>query len=342
MAQVEADKENIITTPCDNITARTVFSAVRDVFGTSVKKSNKRLQGKVKKVFLNLKKKENKLTDTCPTFDEEWEHIRANFSTIVSSIGNGSWNVLTNDCFSLSCFRRNKIRCDGRIVLTEIKFINNRLKKRLEAEVKYDDRTVNSELMANIDQQLDGPAMDKVKGILHLVHESPVCKGFLANNIDLKVYAEQQYKKHVITSTENPETEKADDRIFSSKCEVFTNFAGVICSKCSHAKKIIDQKIKRHELETTFHPHKNHRYMSREQLVEKVRREQIQKEVEKRKRQRIEAEMVEMEEEDHMDLEKMMQSVDKKDIPEDIQLFWDQQIDILKTKSSNRYRWHPK
>ena len=98
-------------------------------------------------MFLNLKKIENNLGDTCPTLNEEWESIRANFSTIVGGVGDGSWNVLSNDGFSLSCFRCNKIRCDGRIVLTEIKSTNNELKNRLEAEIKYDDRTVNSELM---------------------------------------------------------------------------------------------------------------------------------------------------------------------------------------------------
>ena len=293
-------------------------------------------------MFLNLKKIENNLGDTCPTVNEEWESIRANFSTIVGGVGDGSWNVLSNDGFSLSCFRCNKIRSDGRIVLTEIKFTNNQLKNRLEAEIKYDDRTVNSELMTNIDKQLNGPALDKVKRILNLVDKLPACKGFLTANIDLEVYVEQQCKKHVFTSSENPENEIAEERMYSSECEVFTNTSGIIWSKCSHAKKIFDQKNKRHELETTCHPHKNHRYMSREQLVEKVRREQLQKEAEKRKRQRIEAEMVEMEEEDHMDLEKIMQSIDKKDIPQDMLLFWDQQLDILKTKSSNRYRWHPK
>ena len=73
--------------------------------------------------------------------------------------------------------------------------------------------------------------------------------------------------------------------------------------------------------------------MSREKVVEKVRREQLQKETEKRKRQRIEAEMVEIEEEDHTDLQKIMQSIDKKDVPQDMLLFWDQQLDIFKTKS---------
>ena len=212
-----------------------------------------------KKVFLNLKKIENNLGDTCPTLNEEWESIRANFSTIVGGVGDGSWNVLSNDGFSLSCFRCNKIRCDGRIVLTEIKSTNNELKNRLEAEIKYDDRTVNSELMTNIDKQLNGSALDKVKGILNLVDKLPACKGFLAANIDLEIYVEQQCKKHVFTSSENPENEIAEERMYSSECEVFTNTSGIICSKCSHAKKIFDQKNKRHELETTCHPHKNHR-----------------------------------------------------------------------------------
>ena len=97
LAQVEGEKQNIIATACGNITARAVFSGVRDVFGSSVRKSNKRSQGKVKKVFLNLKKIENNLGDTCPTLSEEWESIRANFSTILGGVGDGSWNVLSTE-----------------------------------------------------------------------------------------------------------------------------------------------------------------------------------------------------------------------------------------------------
>lgn len=55
----------------------------------------------------------------------------------------------------------------------------------------------------------------------------------------------------------------------------------------------------------------NHRYMSKEELVEKVAIEKKAKEKEKTKREVLEAEMIALEEEDHSDLKAIMSSVNK-------------------------------
>ena len=44
------------TSEDDNISPRVIFRAVREVFGDSVTTSNKRIEKKCKKVFLNLRK----------------------------------------------------------------------------------------------------------------------------------------------------------------------------------------------------------------------------------------------------------------------------------------------
>lgn len=86
----------------------------------------------------------------------------------------------------------------------------------------------------------------------------------------------------------------------------------------------------------------NHRYMSREQILLKLDATKKKYLAEKRKREKVEEEMLEMEEEDHFDLKEMMRKVDKEDVPEDMVLFWEQQQKIFHTSSSKRYRWHPR
>ena len=60
------------------------------------------------------------------------------------------------------------------------------------------------------------------------------------------------------------------------------------------------------------------------------------------KREKLWKEMLEMEEDDHLDLLKMMEKVKKKDVPADMVLFWEEQQKILETASCKRYRWHPR
>lgn len=86
----------------------------------------------------------------------------------------------------------------------------------------------------------------------------------------------------------------------------------------------------------------NHRYMSREQILLKLDATKKKYLAEKRKREKVEEEMLEMEEEDHFDLKEMMRKVDKEDVPEDMVLFWKQQQEIFHTSSSKCYRWHPR
>lgn len=59
-------------------------------------------------------------------------------------------------------------------------------------------------------------------------------------------------------------------------------------------------------------------------------------------RERLEREMLDMTQEDHIDLTNIMATVDKKDAPEEMTVLWEQQLKILATSSSRAYRWHPK
>ena len=86
----------------------------------------------------------------------------------------------------------------------------------------------------------------------------------------------------------------------------------------------------------------NHKYMSREQLLFKVEHLQKLRTAENKKREKIQKEMLEVDVEDHDDLYSILKNVEKKDVPDDMLLFWEEQKKILETPSNRRYRWHPK
>ena len=85
-------------------------------------------------------------------------------------------------------------------------------------------------------------------------------------------------------------------------------------------------------------PSVNHRYMNREQIIEKLEKEKQRRLTEERRRERIQSQMLELEKEDHHDMVEIMNQVTKDDVPEDMLLFWEEQKKILQTKSKCQYR----
>jgi hypothetical protein len=142
---------------------------------------------------------------------------------------------------------------------------------------------------------------------------------------------------------------EAETRGFSCDCEVFTNGGGQICTKCSKVKCMLNLKRVRQRKKLGVEgrglqvdPRCNHRYMTREQLIQKISNAKKLCQEQIRMRKKMEKEMIEIEEADHFDLVKMMDGVGKTDIPEDMDVLWEQQKSILKASSSNRFRWHPR
>jgi hypothetical protein len=53
-------------------------------------------------------------------------------------------------------------------------------------------------------------------------------------------------------------------------------------------------------------------------------------------------EMIEFSKSDCVDLRKIVDNVDSKDVPEDMALLWEMQRKQLASKSPAGYRWHPR
>ena len=68
--------------------------------------------------------------------------------------------------------------------------------------------------------------------------------------------------------------------------------------------------------------------MSRKEIIEKPTQEKKRRIREQAERERLEWEMLELTQEDHADLTTIMASVDKKDVPEEMTVLWEQQQKI--------------
>lgn len=84
------------------------------------------------------------------------------------------------------------------------------------------------------------------------------------------------------------------------------------------------------------------RFMTKAQLCKKIKMQTIQLQKERRQRQAFEDALLDMHEDDHSDLESIMNKTTKNDIPDNLKLLWDQQKSVLEKTTKSQYRWHPR
>ena len=148
------EKEKMMTLSADDeITSNIIFRAVRDLFGSSVKKVNKRIDKAFKRAFLNLRKRDQVLAE-CDKEIDEWDKLRSKTPTIAKEAGDGEWQVLVNVEEFISFLRLENTRCDGRVMVSEVKLKRNISGKKIETDILYDWLSIKTQLTDNIDAQL--------------------------------------------------------------------------------------------------------------------------------------------------------------------------------------------
>lgn len=347
VAHAKEEKENIfLGTSGSVLTATTLSRAVFELFGVNIKKSHKRKEAgstNVKKIFKNLKRK---AAVDCIDNDESgnqesnWDKLCSNMLEIACS-ADGDWRVVFNqNSISCLCFDE-ELRFDRKRAVYEVVFKASKSDNAVEINMMYDHRQVLQELIEKVDVFCAQMSLvDKAKHYLTIFKNSPICCGFPIIGMEEKHDKFTEVEKHILSSNQSEE-----ERWFSVDCEVITsNPQGKLCTKCCEEKKRTTRRL------ATDHTLKpcdvskfcNYRFMSREQLIGKITFEREQANEEKKTRMALEEELIAMDEEDHHDLVQVMGQVEKKDVPQDMQLLWDQQEKIAKTKSKTKYRWHPR
>lgn len=83
------------------------------------------------------------------------------------------------------------------------------------------------------------------------------------------------FMKHKIQNLCNGQEES---RLFSLRCEIFTNSAGQCCNECINLKKYVEQSQRRREEKNGIVDLKcNHRVMTQDDLIEKIAQEKSEK-----------------------------------------------------------------
>ena len=262
---------------------------MQDIFGNSVRKILRRAGKSVQRAFENLSKRSIALISRSDIdFEQEWCTLRHNAPAVAKESGDGKWETLISNQFDVSFGRFEDSRCDARVMVSEVSFRKNSEEKKIQMKIVYDQFTLSPQLTQTINDQLSGlPVMERAKNVISLMDTSYVCRGFLASESSetLELY-QVKVQKHLITE-QLISGNITENRVFSSACEVFTNSTGKRCSKCTTVKWLYNQKEKRKQQQYSLHPKTNHRYMSKEELVEKVSNEKKAKEKEKRKRDEL-------------------------------------------------------
>ena len=148
----------------------------------------------------------------------------------------------------------------------------------------------------------------------------------------------------VVTVTFNSEEQRK--HLMSTSC-LLIQFRGNVCKSCSYTAKLFrNRSSKRRSTTNQFEfPHKkcNLRFFNNEGLEKKIfiKRKQLNSDMKKESRMK-ETEMIELVDEDSCDLIEIVKSSNIKDVPPNLRLLWEQQMEQLSKQSSNGYRWDPR
>lgn len=183
------------------------------------------------------------------------------------------------------------------------------------------------------------PTSKQIENILTFIDTSNLCRG-----VPIK---EGEVLNTMIPheSGELATSEAAERRAFSANCSVLAS-AGQCCSNCKNLQHLEKKREKRKiESNGLYSPFTNKRYLSKDEVAKQLQLErQARLNAERREqywREKFEAQCIEMDHDDHTDLCKMFEGVGDH-VPDSMGSLWEQQQNLLRCKSKNAYRWHPK
>ena len=342
-----AESENILVDKEDLITRKIVCQTISELFMSSkacIIKAKKSSQvdpsfAKPRRAwgYIHLERKQTMPVEMreCLTVDEEWQQLTTTISSVAAEY---NWHVSINiEGFSLSCIKHENLSFNGQRVLTEIVFSKIDQHNKIDLKVKRHAEYIDISDIEN--KTADMPIMEKVRFVISLLSKSPLCMGFDDDGIEnFNIQHNRYVVKNLVDITASEEC-----KIYSTKCKMFTNVPGKLCSSCKNLKRCIAHartRLTKRQENINIHSHFNHRYMTQGEIVKKL---DMQKAVRIQQEMiNAERELIEMSKDDHQDLIELFKQANSKDIPEDMAVLWDQQQQLLSTDSSRGYRWHPR
>ena len=135
------------------------------------------------------------------------------------------------------------------------------------------------------------------------------------------------------------------EQLISSSCLLLTHQSSSSCQNCAYSLKLYQNRENKWKANVSEAPNKkcNLRYLDRTGLEEKIttQRKTLVNDMKRDARAKVD-DMIEFIEEDHMDLQQILESIDSALIPPGMKLLWEQQMKQLSAKSSKGFRWNPR
>lgn len=323
-----SEKENVLTSGDDIVNKVVVGRAINEIWCSKheVTQSRRQFQRHGKSCRLwgyhNLQRKDIDLNrDFGLSIEEQWNSFGKN--VMEKRI---PWHLKANNesftCISL--VRLTDFFCNGQRTVIEIIFTKG--EDKIDVEVKNNERTVEINLIVEKLEHMS--LIEKAVCLTELLDKTAMCYGITHDKtIDPELIINTNAKPVNVRNFSGDSRE--EDRIFSNECQTLTNTKGECCSSCSKLKLLLYRKVKRRELGGhVLKPSVNHRYMTKADLVGRLVQERKARLKEKRLRLKMEQELLELDHDDHKDITNIFPNTDKADIPEDMDVLWQQQANI--------------
>ena len=183
-----------------------------------------------------------------------------------------------------------------------------------------------------------------IDNVMRLVKSTVPCLGHAISET-----ANTKYVKVPVSSSKNICVHSRDlgnhQRLISSSCRLLTCRSSSSCQNCARSFKLYQNRENKRKANFSEAPNKkcNLRYLDRIGLEEKIttQRKTLAKDVKRDARGKVD-DTIEFVEEDHADLQQILENTDSSLIPPDMKLLWEQQAKQLSAKSSNGFRWNPR
>ena len=183
-----------------------------------------------------------------------------------------------------------------------------------------------------------------IDNVMRLVKSTVPCLGHAISET-----ANTKYLKVPVSSSKNICVHSRDlgnhQRLISSSCRLLTCRSSSSCQNCARSFKLYQNRENKRKANFSEAPNKkcNLRYLDRIGLEEKIttQRKTLAKDVKREARGKVD-DTIEFVEEDHVDLQQILENTDSSLIPPDMKLLWEQQAKQLSAKSSNGFRWNPR
>ena len=312
-----------------DLTRCTLGCLMKELFSEQVRLVQRGPKGNTQRAYLNLQR------------IQRTDRVSTSLSTSSLLLPNG-WHFIKDGSDQISFIRHEGWELSNQRGIIELRVTQN-TPSNITFKVNSHECSVDLKRDLGVEQLFNKMSFDRqILLAIQFIESSNVCLGFPLKESE-RVMTLVPHRTGVLESMTDGLQGK---KVFAQNCLVLTSSPSKTCQNCLRVQSADKKCRKRKANNKTLSPYCNKRFLTKEEVEYQLKGEQMAKRnAEKREvfwREKFENEAVLIDEEDQQDLLQMAGPVKENNLPENLQCLWQQQQKILKTKSKNGYRWHPK